>query len=127
MIKTLIKYSDRVNPDYWCNKKYLTADCELVYKGYEFYLQVLYNAYAGSRKKLKKGSKMLDIDEFKDMFLLADLRKTREALKDCEDCFLDAKAMEFEEGIRPPMLNFLEFVEAFARYSDRLSLPSCRN
>jgi hypothetical protein len=96
LIKTLGKYSNRVSPDYWRNKKYLTVDCELVYNGYESYLQELYSKYAGSRKKLKKGAKALDVDEFKDMFLLAELKKTREGLKDCEDCFLDAKAMECE-------------------------------
>lgn len=60
--------------------------------------------------KLKKGPKQMLIDEFKDIFVVTDLRKSREALNDCEDCFLDSKAMEFEEGLKPPTIDFLEFV-----------------
>lgn len=94
MVKSLAKYANRINPDYWRQKKYLTLDCEIVFKGYDSYLQALYDKYAGSRSKLKKGPKLMSIDEFKEMFVVTDLKKSREALNDCEDCFLDAKAME---------------------------------
>lgn len=83
LVRTLVKYANRVNPDYWRQKKYLTPDCEVVFKGYESYLQTLYERYSGSRAKLKKGPKLMHIDEFKDMFINADLKKSREGLNEC--------------------------------------------
>lgn len=127
ILKSIAKYSNRISPDYWRKKKYLTVDCELVYKGYETYFLSLYERFAGSRSKLIKGPKQLTIDEFKDIFLNVDLKKTSVGLKDCEECFMDAKAMEVEEGLKPPTLDMLEFVEAFARYADKINLAPARN
>jgi hypothetical protein len=126
MIKSVAKYSNRINPDYWRTKKYLTVDCESVFKGYEMFIQALYDRFAGSRSKLIKGPKQLTVDEFKDLFLNVDFRKTSVGLKECEDCFMDAKIMEVEEGIKPPTLDLMEFVEAFARYADKVSLAPAK-
>lgn len=71
------------------------------------FIQALYDRFAGSRSKLIKGPKQLTVDEFKDLFLNVDFRKTSVGLKECEDCFMDAKIMEVEEGIKPPTLDLM--------------------
>jgi hypothetical protein len=51
------------------------------------------------------------------MLLQAEVRKTKEALKDLDVAYRTAKGLEAEDGIADTGLSYLEFLEAFCRFA----------
>lgn len=76
-----------------------------------------------NRKRLDKPKKLkglMTLEELKGIFVDCDIKRTKEAAKDVEVPFLDSKRLEVEEGIIQFGLNFDEFCECLARYSEIL-------
>ncbi len=55
------------------------------------------------------------LNQFKQIFIDCGMRKTREALKDAELAFIQAKELEVQDGNREFGLGDKQFVEALVR------------
>ena len=72
----------------------------------------LYFKYASSKYKTSKPKKLfnlLTLDELKTMCLDADIRGTKEAMKEIEHAFIEAKRLPIEDGNLQFGLNYEEF------------------
>ena len=84
-------------------------DTLIVLKVYDEFLSSLYFKYSSSKFKTNKPKKLLNLltlDEAKGMFLDTDIRKTKEAMKEVEQAFLDVKRLPIEDGNLQFGLNF---------------------
>lgn len=87
-------------------------EVNVVLKSYTFIFEKIYEKYAGMTQKNMnpKAKKKMLLEEFKILCLHADLRKTKEALKDLDVCYRTAKKLEVEDGISDTGLSFAEFL-----------------
>ena len=81
----------------------------IVVKSYSIILEKIYQKYAGiTQKNLNtKQKKKILLEEYKTMFLKAEVRKTKEALKDLEVAFRTAKKLQVEDGISDTGLDYV--------------------
>ena len=124
MIKTLRKYEEKADSEKWREENLTSYDMTIIVKSYYTVLEQIYEKYAGITQKnlnTKTKKKML-LEEYKMMMLQAELRKTKEGLKDLEIAFRTAKELETEDGIQDTGLDFIEFMETFCRFSEKIFL-----
>lgn len=120
-LKTLMRYADEYRASKWRKAKFLKIDNLIVIKAYEEFLYSLFEKYTTGRFKLSKPKKMSNLmilEEFRSIFIDTDIKRTKEAMKDVEICFLESKRLEVEDGVFQFGLNFDEFVECLGRCSE---------
>ena len=57
-MKSMTKYADRVRSSAWRKQKYLTIDIYTVIKGYQPFLNDIFDKYSENKKKLDKPKKL---------------------------------------------------------------------
>ena len=101
MVKSLKKYEEKADSETWRQTYLCTYEVNTVLKSYAPFLDRIYEKYAGlTQKNLNpRMKKKLLLEEYCILCLTAELRKTREGLKDLEVHYRTAKRLEVEDGI----------------------------
>jgi NLR family CARD domain-containing protein 3 len=108
----------------WREEKYWNEKCDDVLKAYKFILENVYSRY--SVKKVKPSQKkFMCLEEFFDIFKHSNLIDENFVERDVLLAFNLAMMTSVDElsNDRIFQMTFVEFLEAFCRCADKLSLP----
>ena len=122
--KNLYPFYGHLHAQKWREERYWNEEVDNVYKSHFPILDKLYKQF-GSHY-LKPGDKpFMMVDEFENMFVAAGLVNDNFVGRDCYTSFNLAMQTQVDELNRDKHLKavFVEFLEAFGRACDKMSLP----
>lgn len=124
VLKSLINFANNHKNSTWRDKNLNKSDLSIVYENYSHFLRDVYDFVAHTQpNKDKKIFKLVTLEEAKQLFVSAGLKRTKEAANDINTIFLNSKALEIEDGVIEFGLTFVEFVELLIRSSQIIWIP----
>ena len=108
----------------WKTTRFFNMHCEKVIKKYWSILQIIYKKYAGSVKNTLSLNKKMWLQDFKQIWIDAELVDDYFTERDMNLAFVLCVCLEPDEFIQEKhlKLNFYEFIESIAKVSEKLSL-----
>lgn len=122
--KNLIPFYGHLNPQKWRDERYWNEECDNILKSHFPIFDKVYKTFGCHY--LKPGDKpFMMVDEFESIFVAAGLINDNFVGRDCYISFNSAMMTQVDELNKDRHLKaiFIEFLEAFCRACDKMSLP----
>lgn len=120
VLKPLVRYYTKYNPEDWRRNRYMTPDIRLLLDAYQPFLQKLFEKYA--KIKVYNRRKTVSYYDFVTMFMKAGIVANRSKFDEGQRAFVLSRILEVNES-NGFSLGYEELNECLARVAEAMSFP----